>query len=956
MQKLLIAFLAFFTSYSVLPGQQNGVKPFFFVMKDAVVEGLRCEHQRDNFNLLGSGFDFRSISLNQFSCSQGECHFSGTYLGNFAGVDQHKEFYGAVAVDQNFLKLKYLYFRLGHGQRMVTSQCAENQYLLEFLQYQQFQYNDTTRYNLNAIRDAARQSDLLKDRLRATQLWEEYAQWASWDYGQYSGQHRSAYLEYIQKLQEIGHHQKAITLWQNWFNHHQNKKQTQYWIDYVLLAGMYAKIGKSYPHQGRVDSLFSKLKDAHFENDNHELYPYLASYYRKNQDFARAQTLYRWIDDFLRQKENYVYYIDYYDNQLALISSLVESNLFHEAETRLLHLKQEFSEYLQPMSTEPRVSWQKFQQDFWRQKSCFESSRERIGLELQFWEVKLNYHLGEYAKALKLGLKLRDFFKNNNFYYSIDFDCLLAKIQANGGSPCEALADFERCFQRTFEQLQAAVRSGDEQNRLEAAALVESSAKETFKVLFSKIEDCPRLAGLLYNYALRSKGIALEQRRSIGSSNALSPRPDLQIRQKRLDDLYMQLLKNPSNPALLQEVETLESTLNTAWNAGQDIDWQQIQRNLNRDEVALEVLRIPWAKGESWSYVALLLQSNTAYPQVFYLGEEEKLKSTFSVQSKTLAHDINTLYRSDRVPPKKDTTQVKSKTSLLKSLWAPVFTAMRGAKKCYIAPGGYFNFMAFSAMFTPEGHKVDSLWEIHHLFSTRDLLRRVPPRFDIRGALLWGGIDYGYGGTLLPLAYSAVEVEGIYQQVSKGAPSKLFKGASASETSLLQAFQEFPQANILHFATHGFQETISSALANPSLKVAMAQSGLFFANANRIRQTLDINQKDAAWNAYEISLFNLEKIELVVLSACETGLGQVAAGQEGVFGLPRAFRQAGAQRILVNLWPVADQATQILMDHFYQNLLKGDTTYAALQKAKAVVKGIEGYKSPYFWAGWVLME
>lgn len=956
MRIYFVVALSMIVCSSILHGQQTMVKPFFFVMKDAVVEALRCEYQRENFNLLGSEFDFRNISFEQFSCSQGECQFSGTYLGNFAGVDQHKEFYGAVSIDQNFLKLKFLRFRLGHGQRIATPQCAEHQYLLEFLQYQQYKYNDTTRYNLNAIKNAAWQSDLLKDRLQATQLWEEYAQWVSWDYGLYSSQHRSTLLDYIQRLQEIGHHQKAIALWQSWTNHHQNKKKAQYWIDYVLLAGMYAKIGEAYPHRHRIDSLFSKSQERHFENDNHELYPYLANYYRINSDFSKAQILYHWIDGFLKQKENYVYFIDYYDNRLALINALTESYSFQEAENQLIHLNKEYTEYLQQMSTEPRVSWQKFQQDFWRQKSSFESSRERIGLELQFWEVKLKYHLGDYREALKLGLKLRDFFHKNGFYYSVDFDCLLAKIQAKSDNPCDAVPDFERCFQNTFDQLQAAVRSGDEQSRLEAAALVESSAEETFGVLYSKIEDCPGFAGLLYNYALRSKGIALEQRRNIGSSSALSQRPDLQIRQKRLDDLYIQLLKNPSTPMLLQEIEALESTLNVEWNAAQNIDWKQIQRELNRDEVALEVLRVPWVRNGTWSYIALLLKPNTTHPLVFYLGAEVDLMHSFSVQSTPLPNYINDLYRSDPIPDENASTPNKSRANLLRISLNPVFSAMNETKKCYIAPAGYFNFMAFSAMFTSDGHKVDSLWEIHHLFSTRDLLKRKPEHFDLRGLLLWGGIDYGFGGALKPLTYSTVEVESIYRRVARLPSSKLLKGNLATEASILTAFQEFPRANVLHFATHGFQKSITGASSNPSLKASMTQSGLFFANANRVKPTQGINQKDAAWNAYEISLSSLEKIDLVVLSACETGLGQVAAGQEGVFGLPRAFRQAGAQRILVSLWPVADQATQILMDHFYQYLLAGDTAYEALRKAKMVVKGMEKYKAAYFWAGWVLME
>ena len=136
----------------------------------------------------------------------------------------------------------------------------------------------------------------------------------------------------------------------------------------------------------------------------------------------------------------------------------------------------------------------------------------------------------------------------------------------------------------------------------------------------------------------------------------------------------------------------------------------------------------------------------------------------------------------------------------------------------------------------------------------------------------------------------------------------------------------------------------------------MIRSGLILAGANHAWKTGQPlgNREDGILTAYEISQMDLHNTELVVLSACETGLGHIE-GNEGVYGLQRAFKIAGAKTLVMSLWQVPDDQTQELMTAFYRNWLTGGMPVRqALHTAQKEMRD-KGYE-PYYWAGFVVVE
>jgi len=227
------------------------------------------------------------------------------------------------------------------------------------------------------------------------------------------------------------------------------------------------------------------------------------------------------------------------------------------------------------------------------------------------------------------------------------------------------------------------------------------------------------------------------------------------------------------------------------------------------------------------------------------------------------------------------------------------------------------------------------------------------------------------GSSWMYLDGTRTEVEKIRKFAEDhGIKSVLLTGNEAVEESIKNLHGDL-SPEVIHIATHGFffpdveKDYEKTGLiakgdrANPVFKISgnpLMRSGLAFAGANHVwaGEEIPLDMDDGILTAYEVSNMYVPNTELVVLSACETGLGEIK-GSEGVFGLQRSFKMAGTGYILMSLWQIPDYQTSELMDHFYKEWFSGKSIQEALRNAQEFMKSKYSLQ-PFMWAGFVLIK
>ena len=305
--------------------------------------------------------------------------------------------------------------------------------------------------------------------------------------------------------------------------------------------------------------------------------------------------------------------------------------------------------------------------------------------------------------------------------------------------------------------------------------------------------------------------------------------------------------------------------------------------------------------------------------------------------------------------------------------WSDMDINTNTSKNLYISVDGIYNQLNINTIELPDSNYVIDVKNILYVTNTKDIIglkEKNEESFALynKSAVLFGYPDYQYNfeesfSYISPLPGTKVEVENIQEMLEKNLwEVELYTKAIASEENIKKVDNPF----VLHIATHGFyvEEEMSSSGNGRAFGIEpkrdaenpLLRSGLLLAGAENTFQNIDtkdnIGKDDGVLNAFEAMILNLDKTEIVVLSACQTGLGEIKSG-EGVYGLQRSFQIAGAASVITSLWSVSDEGTQDLMTIFYTHWLTTGDKYTAFHKAQLEIK--EKYKYPYYWGAFVLV-
>lgn len=310
--------------------------------------------------------------------------------------------------------------------------------------------------------------------------------------------------------------------------------------------------------------------------------------------------------------------------------------------------------------------------------------------------------------------------------------------------------------------------------------------------------------------------------------------------------------------------------------------------------------------------------------------------------------------------------------ALRRRVWHPLAAHLDRASRVFVVPDGALSLVAFAALPQPGGaYLVEEGPELHYLSAERDLLP-ARPGTQGRGLIALGGAAFGAPTTppdttppaervdcgwpergFAPLPASTREVAFVASLWPQDAT--LLTGAEASESQLKKMA---PGHRVLHLATHAFASARECPTSGSGDRILaenpLLGSGLAFSGAN---ERPDPSGDDGILTAEEVSALNLEGVEWAVLSACDSGLGQLRAG-EGVFGLRRAFQVAGVQTVIMSLWPVEDEAAFDWMKRLYEaRLTQRLDTVAAV--TAATLGGLRERRRkgenthPFYWAAFV---
>ena len=481
------------------------------------------------------------------------------------------------------------------------------------------------------------------------------------------------------------------------------------------------------------------------------------------------------------------------------------------------------------------------------------------------------------------------------------------------------------------------------------------------------------LSGPAYDAALFDKGLLLHSwerlKRSImrsGDSSIIAKLDTLDLLKKQksaMETNFMDSLQNMRHAKMQTAIDRLEKEL--AWRTAKFrsdtmrvATWQEVRDKLGDGEAAVEFIQTDSV------LAALVLRKGYETPKYIRLGNAMDcyniLNSVADMPAQTKARRLYTYGRS----------------RLYEMLWKPMESCLQGVRTVYYSPTAFLHRVAFAAIPVTKETRLIDRYDLRYLSTTAQLLRGRQP-VKARSAAVFGGMYYSPEHAFLaeggqPAEYRAAmeetfpylgetraEAETISDDMKDGGIDiKRYVAENATEPNFYAL--DGQSTDIIHLATHGFYIDEKDVAANAFLAnhpgdrySSMQRTGLTFdgANATWLGEKKP-DREDGILTAAELSTLDLGRAQLVTLSACETALGDYST--EGVYGLQRGFKEAGARTLILSLWNVSDRATSLFMQDFYGRWLSGMSKHDAFTQAVANLRTT--HPDPFYWAAFVMLD
>ena len=586
---------------------------------------------------------------------------------------------------------------------------------------------------------------------------------------------------------------------------------------------------------------------------------------------------------------------------------------------------------------------------------------------------------------------------------------VLGKLYLDQNKVSQAVPYFQQVIENKIEEIRITLPTLTDSQRKDYLQSNHYFFDDYYYFILKAHHKKPRLTTNLFDLQLVLKGILFQsfqkiQNQILGSDNKeliekfqdwkaqkiyLAKAIQLSNKEQKQQNINIDSLQNKAD--LLEKELSKESELFAKVAKNKNYTWKDVQAQLKTGEALVEIIKIINTSNQGNNrdevYAALIITQNTKkQPDFLTLGNVNDLETQYlrnyrnAIQYKLQDNKSYDVY------------------------WAAIHQKLQkdNIQKVYISPDGVYHQINLLTILNPKTQQflIDEL-EIQLLSSPKDLVEfsnqptRLNQNFKDFQIHLFGYPQFDKypnpkadslkdkdrntyllqhlnkqdttltflerGGKISTLPGTKVEVERIVEiSKAQNIPSDLYIELDASEENI----KSLKSPDILHIATHGFflanlpepndsERSFLGLSRSKYIENPLLRCGLLLAGAEQSLNGKSSQGEDGILTAQEAMNLNLDNTSLVVLSACETGLGEITNG-EGVYGLQRAFRQAGAKSVLMSLWTVSDQATRDLMIFFYQNLFdKKQSRRQAFLNAQNNLR--KKYPDPYYWGAFVLV-